>query len=125
MRLRLRTTFALPELRNLWGGLQGANRRRVLLAMAREFERVSRANFGPRGLNRPSRWAKLSANYARWKGKKYGRTDADLILTGKLQSSIRSECKNDNYSEVHAGEGLAYAEAHQRGLGNMPRRPFL
>jgi phage gpG-like protein len=123
-RVRITSDSLTPRLQRIVEGLSGSGKRQILGAMGKEYARIARANFGPRGLDRPSNWDALRDKYRRWKQKNYGRGDADLILRGNLRDSIRSECVNDNYSEVIAGEGLAYAAAHQNGEGRMPRRPF-
>lgn len=124
MNISIRTSISGPYQANM-AAFGGSGMRSVLLVMARELERISKANFGPEGLDRPSQWAELSPPYRRWKGRHYGRTQADLILTGALRNSIRSQCNNDSFSEVIAGEGLDYAVAHQMGNSRLPARPFL
>lgn len=124
MRGRLITRVSLGRLK-AFEALAGPQRRRILLPMAEEFARISRANFGASGKYRVSRWLALNPKYRRWKVRHGGQPLADLILSGKLKASIRSECRNDNYAEVHAGEGTDYAAAHQFDTGHMPYRPFL
>ena len=94
----------------------------VQLAMAVEFERIVRNNFGFMGEDRPDEWVPLSEDYA----KRMKRAHATLEVTGALKAAINVNNGNPDYSEVYVSDGtIPYATVHQYGGGNnIPARPY-
>jgi phage gpG-like protein len=93
------------------------------LAMAEAFERVTLANFGATGIDRPMSWQPLSPAYAR----KVGRTYATLEVSGTLKAAIKVDNSDLDHSKVSVSNAdVPYATAHHFGneRGNLPQRPY-
>jgi phage gpG-like protein len=92
-----------------------------------KFWQLEREQFDSEGsAGRDGKWAALSAQYKAKKIEQYGdkpilQASGDMYgsLTGSTQYSVYETTK----TEIAVGSNLPYAILHQRGGGNLPKRP--
>lgn len=68
------------------------------------------------------KWVPRSPAYARQLARQGRLTSRVLVIDGSLQKSISY---NADAKEVNIGTDKFYAEYHQEGMGNNPKRAFL
>jgi phage gpG-like protein len=91
-------------------------------SMAEKFFEIVRLNFGNFGVDRPVEWAPLSPAYA----KRVNREHATLFVSGKLESSVKTESNEDRARVFITKDDVVYALAHQYGVPSkgLPPRPY-
>ena len=89
-------------------------------AMATEFGRIAKNNFGEQGEDRPIGWVELSPRYA----KRYhdGNRIPTLILRDEMRNSIMANVGEAD--DCHVVTRMEYAQIHQFGTDHVPARPF-
>ena len=97
-----------------------AAKARINWVIAKTLVDITRSNFGPGGLKRPSPWPPYSRSY----GKRHPGPPT-LVRTGVLMGSIRGTATPQNATIT--AEGVRnYAAAHQFGVPHLrlPARPY-
>lgn len=117
-----------PLLRRIKGKVSANGRRILLTRMINDVLRVTKGNFGPTGIDRPEPWVFLTPDYTRRVGRPFATLDLKTPK-GKFRKSEYQKLKTSFLTNVGVNSAtltntVPYADAHQLGEGNMPRRPF-
>ncbi len=95
----------------------------------RGFQKIEASAFKSENARGASgKWKPLSRPYAKQKAQRYG-VQPILRATGRLESSLTGETSDTvlfkQKQEFGIGTSLEYAKFHQRGGGNLPKRPVI
>ncbi len=105
------------------------NLKEVFVKFRDRFYKEVETNWEYRGTLMGKRWVKLSPKYAKWKRKKVGNAQANLILTGRLKKAATGKSE-DSIKEItnkylNLGiKNIPYARVHQWGFQAIPQRPY-
>jgi hypothetical protein len=100
--------------------LTADGRKKILKAMGNRFLQITKTNFGPSGLHRPSAWAPLSPAYQK-RIKYFG--PPKLVLTRRMLLGLRQGGSGSD--STYVGTDVPYASYHQSdGMGKMYRPYF-
>jgi len=95
-------------------------------ALKPTFYKVEAEQFASQGgAGRSGAWAGLSKPYAAWKAKRYPGKGI-LERTGALKASLlggAGQVYESHPTWMAIGSGIEYGTYHQRGGGNLPKRP--
>jgi phage gpG-like protein len=99
-------------------------------SIAQSFWKINEANFQAEG--KPERFEQLSPEYQKWKHKNYPGKKI-MQLTGRLYDSLTAQNQTETQDTISVitpkyaelGTNTPYANAHQKGIGNLPERKVI